>query len=150
MPNDFRVSITDAPGEKAYPISSFTWLLVPAEFSDKSKLKAMKDFLQWMSTDGQKLTEQLPYATLPSQIVGPMDLWHINARLCFIPSQRKRRSFPFGISTWRLTRNSNQIGICHSRVWLMTIRSFFEFFRQGFDSPCLLSCYFLKFLEIAT
>jgi len=39
MPNDFRVSITDAPGEKAYPISSFTWLLVPAEFSNKSKLK---------------------------------------------------------------------------------------------------------------
>jgi hypothetical protein len=83
MPNDFRVSITDAPEERAYPISSFTWLLVPAEFSDKSKLKAMKDFLQWMSTDGQKLTEQLQYATLPSQIVGPMDLWHINTRLCF-------------------------------------------------------------------
>ena len=39
MPNDLRVSITYAPGEKAYPISSFTWLLVPAEFSNKSKLK---------------------------------------------------------------------------------------------------------------
>jgi phosphate transport system substrate-binding protein len=62
MPDDFRVSITDAPGEKAYPISSFTWLLVPAKFNDKSKLKVMKDFLQWMSTDGQKLTEQLQYA----------------------------------------------------------------------------------------
>src|SRR4029077_1331590 len=93
MPNDFRVSITDAPEERAYPISSFTWLLVPAEFSDKSKLKAMKDFLQWMSTDGQKLTEQLPYATLPSQIVGPMDLWHINARLCFTLGRRKREYF---------------------------------------------------------
>jgi hypothetical protein len=54
-----RVSTVDAPAAKAYPISSFTWLLFPAEFSDKSKLKAMKDFLQWMSTDGQKLTEQL-------------------------------------------------------------------------------------------
>ena len=75
MPNHFDL-ITDAPEERAYPISSFTWLLVPAEFSDKSKLKAMKDFLQWilMSTDGQKLTEQLQYATLPSQIVGPMVL----------------------------------------------------------------------------
>jgi phosphate transport system substrate-binding protein len=93
MPNDFRVSITDAPEERAYPISSFTWLLVPAEFSDKSKLKAMKDFLQWMSTDGQKLTEQLQYATLPSQIVGPMDLWHINVMCYSYIRERKRRVF---------------------------------------------------------
>jgi phosphate transport system substrate-binding protein len=49
--------------------SSFTWLLVPAEFSDKSKLKAMKDLLQWMSTDGQKLTEQLQYAPLPKEVL---------------------------------------------------------------------------------
>jgi phosphate transport system substrate-binding protein len=69
MPNDFRISITDAPGEKSYPISSFTWLLVPAEFSDKSKLKAMKVFLQWMSTEGQKLTEQLQYAPLPEEVL---------------------------------------------------------------------------------
>jgi phosphate transport system substrate-binding protein len=60
MPDDFRVSITNAPGEKAYPISSFTWLLVPAKFSDNSKLKAMKDFLQWMSTDGQKFNGRTP------------------------------------------------------------------------------------------
>ncbi len=69
LPNDFRISITDAPGEKAYPFSSFTWLLVPAEFSDKSKLKAMKDFLRWMSTDGQKLTEELQYAPLPKEVL---------------------------------------------------------------------------------
>ena len=69
MPDDFRVSITDAPGEKAYPISSFTWLLVPAKFNDKSKLKVMKDFLQWMLTDGQKLTEELQYAPLPKEVV---------------------------------------------------------------------------------
>ena len=69
MPDDFRVSITDAPGENACPISSFTWLLVPAKFNDKSKLKVMKDFLQWMSTDGQKLTEQLQYAPLPKEVL---------------------------------------------------------------------------------
>jgi len=69
MPDDFRVSITNAPGEKAYPISSFTWLLVPAKFDDKNKLKVMKDFLQWMSTDGQKLTQELLYAPLPDEVV---------------------------------------------------------------------------------
>ena len=53
----------------------------------------MKDFLQWMSTDGQKLTEQLQYATLPSQIVGPMDLWHINTRLCFTLQGGKESNF---------------------------------------------------------
>ena len=69
MPDDFRVSITNAPGEKAYPISSFTWLLVPEKFDDKNKLKVMKDFLQWMSTDGQKLTQELLYAPLPEEVV---------------------------------------------------------------------------------
>jgi phosphate transport system substrate-binding protein len=69
MPADFRVSITNAPGEKAYPISSFTWLLVPEKFDDKNKLKVMKDFLQWISTDGQKLTRELLYVPLPAEIV---------------------------------------------------------------------------------
>jgi phosphate transport system substrate-binding protein len=69
MPDDFRVSITNAPGEKAYPISSFTWLLVPSKFSDTNKLKAMKDFLHWMSTDGQRLTAGLLYAPLPEDVV---------------------------------------------------------------------------------
>src|ERR1700758_1597046 len=48
MPADFRVSITNAPRENAYPISSFTWLLVPEKFDDKNKLRVMKDFLQWI------------------------------------------------------------------------------------------------------
>jgi len=69
MPDDFRVSITNAPGENAYPISSFTWLLVPEKFDDKNKLRVMKDFLQWMSTDGQKLTEELLYVPLPAEVV---------------------------------------------------------------------------------
>ena len=69
MPADFRVSITNAPGEKAYPISSFTWLLVPEKFDDKNKLRVMKDFLQWISTDGQKLTQELLYVPLPAEVV---------------------------------------------------------------------------------
>jgi phosphate transport system substrate-binding protein len=69
MPDDFRVSITNAEGEKAYPISSFTWLLIPAKFSDPTKLKVTKDFLQWMLTDGQKMTEALAYAPLPKEVV---------------------------------------------------------------------------------
>jgi phosphate transport system substrate-binding protein len=69
MPADFRVSITNAPGEKAYPISSFTWLLVPARFDDKNKLKVMKDLLQWVVTDGQKMTQELLYAPLPEEVV---------------------------------------------------------------------------------
>ena len=69
MPDDFRVSITDAPGEKTYPIVSFTWLLIPEKFSDATKLKVMKDFLQWMLTDGQKMTEALAYAPLPKEVI---------------------------------------------------------------------------------
>ena len=69
MPDDFRVSITNAPGETAYPISSFTWLLIPQKFTDQTKLKVMKDFLQWMLSDGQKLTEALAYAPLPKEVV---------------------------------------------------------------------------------
>jgi len=53
MPDDFRVSITDAPGKTAYPISSFTWLLVPAKFSDATKRDAIKGFVKWMLADGQ-------------------------------------------------------------------------------------------------
>ena len=69
MPADFRVSITDAPGKTAYPISSFTWLLIPAKIQDASKRTAIKDFLHWMLTSGQKETEALDYAPLPKQVV---------------------------------------------------------------------------------
>jgi phosphate transport system substrate-binding protein len=68
MPDDFRVSITNAPGKNAYPISSFTWLLVPAEWSDAGKEKAFVDFLNWMVGDGQKLTSTLDYAPLPKSV----------------------------------------------------------------------------------
>jgi phosphate transport system substrate-binding protein len=69
MPDDFRVSITDAPGKTAYPISSFTWLLVPAKFSDAGKRDAIKGFVKWMLADGQNYTEALSYAKLPKEVV---------------------------------------------------------------------------------
>lgn len=69
MPADFRVSITNAPGKGAYPISSFTWLLIPSKFADAKKAAVIKDFIKWMLTDGQKETTALYYAALPKQVV---------------------------------------------------------------------------------
>jgi phosphate transport system substrate-binding protein len=69
MPADFRVSITDAPGKDAYPISSFTWLLIPQQSKDAAKGKILADFLNWMATDGQKMTSALSYAPLPESVV---------------------------------------------------------------------------------
>jgi phosphate transport system substrate-binding protein len=68
MPDDFRVSITNAPGKEAYPISSFTWLLVPVEWKDAAKQKAFVDFLNWMVDKGQGMTEALAYAPLPKAV----------------------------------------------------------------------------------
>src|SRR5437879_3464765 len=69
MPDDFRVSITDPPGKEAYPISSFTWLLIPAQVQDARKKSAIKDFLGWMLTSGQQFCEPLAYAKLPKEVV---------------------------------------------------------------------------------
>ncbi len=69
MPPDFRVSITNAPGKDAWPIASFTWLLIPQPPKDSNKGQVIKSFLEWMSTDGQKMTEALSYAPLPSNVV---------------------------------------------------------------------------------
>jgi len=68
MPADFRVSITDAPGKEAYPISSFTWLLIPEQSKDAAKGKILADFLNWMVTDGQKMTTALSYSPLPDNV----------------------------------------------------------------------------------
>jgi phosphate transport system substrate-binding protein len=68
MPADFRVSITNAPGKDAYPISSFTWLLIPAQSKDAAKGKMLADFLNWMVADGQKMTSALAYAPLPDNV----------------------------------------------------------------------------------
>jgi phosphate transport system substrate-binding protein len=69
MPADFRVSITNAPGKDAYPISSFTWLLIPAQSKNPANGKILADFLNWMVTDGQKMTSALSYAPLPDNVV---------------------------------------------------------------------------------
>lgn len=69
MPEDFRVSITNAAGRSAYPISTFTWLLIPGAIQDATKHKAITDFLHWMLGQGQDFTETLAYARLPKEVV---------------------------------------------------------------------------------
>lgn len=69
MPDDFRVSITDAPGKTAYPVSTFTWLLIPDKIKEADKKKVIVDFLTWMLKDGQKMTAPLTYAPLPANVV---------------------------------------------------------------------------------
>jgi len=68
MPADYRVSITNAPGKDAYPISSFTWLLIPVQSKDAAKGKILADFLNWMLDNGEKMTEPLDYAPLPDSV----------------------------------------------------------------------------------
>lgn len=68
MPNDFRVSITNAPGPNSYPISSFTWLLIPAHSTDPAKAKVLKDFLTWMLQHGESEAAGLTYAPLPPPV----------------------------------------------------------------------------------
>jgi phosphate transport system substrate-binding protein len=67
---DFRVSITNAPGADAYPISSFTWLLVRKDNKDPAKAKLIKDFLAWMITpEAQKMAADLHYSPLPDPVI---------------------------------------------------------------------------------
>jgi len=68
MPDDFRVSITDPPGKNAYPIASFTWLLVPADWKNATKGKVMVDFLNWMLDHGESMVTELDYAPLPANL----------------------------------------------------------------------------------
>ena len=69
MPDDFRVSITNAPGPDAYPISGMTWLLVYEQQKDAEKGKKLVGFLDWMLRDGQKIAAELHYAPLPAEVV---------------------------------------------------------------------------------
>jgi phosphate transport system substrate-binding protein len=69
MPSDFRVSITNAPGDSAYPIASFTWLLLYENPKDKAAAKTMVEFMKWALTDGQKFAKDLGYAPLPDSVV---------------------------------------------------------------------------------
>jgi len=68
MPDDYRVSITNAGGKTSYPISSFTWLLVPAASKDSTKGKVIVDFLNWMLNQGENETAALYYAPLPKPV----------------------------------------------------------------------------------
>ena len=69
IPDDFRVSITNPEGKAAYPIASFTWLLIPSKFADAAKRDVVKDFLKWALTDGQQYCEALAYAKLPKEVI---------------------------------------------------------------------------------
>jgi phosphate transport system substrate-binding protein len=69
IPDDFRVSLTDSPGRDAYPIASFTWLLVPNRIADAEKKASIIRFLHWMLTDGQEIAESLSYAPLPQAVI---------------------------------------------------------------------------------
>ena len=68
MPADYRISITNAPGANAYPISSFTYLLIPAKSADPSKGKVLKDMLSWILKSGEGEVSQLSYAPLPEAL----------------------------------------------------------------------------------
>lgn len=65
---DFRVSITNSPAKDAYPISSFTYLLIPVQWKDSTKQKTVTDFLNWMLDNGQSMTTNLNYAPLPEAV----------------------------------------------------------------------------------
>jgi phosphate transport system substrate-binding protein len=69
IPADFRVSITNASGKAAYPICTFTYMLIPSKIDDPAKKNALKDFLHWMLNDGQNDAEGLFYAKLPKDVV---------------------------------------------------------------------------------
>jgi len=66
--SDFRVSITNPPGKDAYPISTFTYLLIPTQWKDQGKKTAVVDFLSWMLDQGQSMTTGLDYAPLPESL----------------------------------------------------------------------------------
>ena len=68
LPADYRVSITNAPGANAYPISSFTWLLIPVHTTDPAKDKVLKDLLSWIVNSGESEVSALSYAPLPKAV----------------------------------------------------------------------------------
>jgi phosphate transport system substrate-binding protein len=69
MHGDFRASLTNPPGAQAYPIASFTWILVPKKISDNDKRTATTQFLRWMLTEGQRYAKVLNYAPLPAELI---------------------------------------------------------------------------------
>jgi phosphate transport system substrate-binding protein len=69
MPADYRVSITNAPGDTVYPVSSFTWMLLYQDPKDKAQSKVMVEFMKWALTDGQKFAADMGYAPVPKNVV---------------------------------------------------------------------------------
>jgi len=74
MPDDFRVSLVDAPGKESWPISGLTWILVYKDQTDEARGKAIVQFLKWAIRDGQKMEAALDYAPLPKAVVEKVDL----------------------------------------------------------------------------
>jgi phosphate transport system substrate-binding protein len=68
LPADYRISITNAPGANSYPISSFTWLLIPVHSADPAKGKVIKDLLSWIVNSGEGEVSALSYAPLPPSV----------------------------------------------------------------------------------
>jgi phosphate transport system substrate-binding protein len=73
LDKEFRGSIVNAPGAKSYPISTYTWLLIPSQIPDAGKKKALTGFLAWMLKDGQKEAEGLSYAPLPKSVAAQVE-----------------------------------------------------------------------------
>jgi phosphate transport system substrate-binding protein len=69
MNNDFRVSLTNAPGKESYPISSFTWLYLPAVAKDPGRGNSVASYLKWVYTSGQKIAQEKGYAILPPEVL---------------------------------------------------------------------------------
>jgi phosphate transport system substrate-binding protein len=69
LPDDFRVSLVNTSAKNGYPITTFTWLLVPEQFKDPAKAKAMGDFVRWALTKGQSMAEPLTYSPLPPEVI---------------------------------------------------------------------------------
>ena len=69
MRDDFRVSLTNAPGKDSYPITSFTWLYVPAKSKDPERGRALVEYLKWLYGDGQSVARDRGYATLPNDLL---------------------------------------------------------------------------------
>jgi len=67
--DDFRVSLTNAPGKESYPISSFTWFYVPAKAKDPTRGRAVAEYLKWIYGNGQTIAQDQGYAVLPKELV---------------------------------------------------------------------------------
>jgi phosphate transport system substrate-binding protein len=67
--DDFRISLTNAPGKESYPISSFTWFYVPAAAKDSQRGRAVAEYLKWVYTNGEKMAQQQGYPPLPDDLL---------------------------------------------------------------------------------